>query len=131
MKKQVTATFLPKKKWWQKPKEEQFRAYGRRDEILREMGFSSYAAYTLCGRCHRGIEFNRYGKVPLQQANKTLRKRKRKVAKNKSWDDSPEYRRLWSEKKRLLAMPDRDAVRERLNEIRKLLRNIVRDRAGL
>jgi hypothetical protein len=162
------------KKWWSKPRSEAFKAYAKRDAILKGLGFVSYKAYlksdlwssirqqvldrdghqcrscarkanqvhhrrysievlrgealewlqAICGRCHRGIEFTSKGKVPLASANRTLKRRTRKAKKNCAWENSPEYRRLWREKKQILARP-RAEVRELLQENRRQIKALI------
>lgn len=162
------------RKWWTKPKDEAFKAYAKRDAILRSLGFDSYKAYlksdlwksirhkvlardghqcrscarhanqvhhrrysaevllgealewlqAICGRCHRGIEFTSRGKVPLADANRTLKRRTRKAKKNSAWLSNAEYRRLWREKKQLLARP-RAEVRELLLENRRQIKALI------
>jgi hypothetical protein len=152
-----------------------FRAYAKRDAVLRYLGFASYKAYlksplwssirqnilerdghqcrscarkanqvhhrrysievlrgealewlqAICGRCHRGIEFRSSGKVSLAQANRTLKRRTRKAKKNYAWENNPEYRRLWLEKKQILARP-RDEVRELLAENRRQIKALIK-----
>lgn len=93
-------------------------------------GVSIISLKSICGGCHRGIEFSKRGKRTIKVANKTMRRRRKKIEKDRCWRESLEYRRLKVEKARLLAIRPRDAVREEINEVRRKMRHVLREHKG-
>lgn len=79
---------------------------------------------SLCGGCHRGIEFRWQQKMPLGKANGRLRKKVRRRCKGECWETSSEYRRLKMRKRMLLKVKPRDSIQDELNRVRKEIRSI-------
>lgn len=150
-----------------------FNAYEKRNAIIREMGYSSYADYlssplwweirsrvldrdghkcracghhanqvhhrkysvlamagsdlsdleSICGKCHKRIEFRYSTKRPLHMANTKLTAKARKLQKHMAWNTNHAYRQLVIEKKRLQAIRPQPA--KEIGEVSKQIRDIL------
>lgn len=83
---------------------------------------------SICGRCHRGIEFSRHGKTTLRAANKRMRKFTKKQAASALRKDDPSFREL-EQAIRLERRKPRSAERfARMIAIRRLINQRIKAR---
>lgn len=94
-------------------------------EVLNGSSLSGLRA--ICRGCHKSIEFNLRGKVPLDAANHRLRVRRKRHLKDECWQSDPAYRALWRQRKALLNSNSRNH-RQEINALRRQMRRLIRER---